>query len=102
MTKAQEIYRDVTLQTTNVLLTLTRLMIRRAQIVKKTPDRKDLIKEFDDMIENLENVKKAEEYKTLRLKVQQRQIFNRDKKIRELEYDLKKANDMNTHLLDGI
>ena len=102
MTKDQQIYRDLTLHTTNVLFTLTRLMIRRSQIVKKTPNRKDLIKEFDEMIENLENAHKAEEIKTLKLKILTAKVFNRDKKIRELEYDLKKAKDMNEHLLDGI
>ena len=102
MDKAQEIYRDLTLHTTNVTLTLTRLMIRRAQIVNKTPERKDLIKEFDDMIENLENAHKAEEWKTLRLKVLQGQLFNRDKQIRELEYDLKKSKEMVEHLMEGI
>lgn len=98
----EEVYRDLTLQTTNVLLTLTRLTIRRELIIKKTPNRKDLIKEFDDMIENLESVKRAEENKTLKLKVQNRTIFNRDKEIRELKLELKKAKAINDHLLDNL
>jgi hypothetical protein len=102
MTKDQEVYSGLTLQTTNVLLSLTRLEIRRAQIAKKTPERKDLLQEFDEMIENLESVRRAEENKTLRLKVQHRIIWNRDKEIRELKRELTKAKEMNEHLLDGI
>ena len=102
MTKDDQVYTDLMEQTVNVMLTITRLMIRRAQIVKKTPHRKDLIKEFDDMIENLESVKRAEENKTLKLKVQHSIIYNRDKTIRELKQELKKANEMNEHLLEGL
>jgi hypothetical protein len=107
MTKAQQdkteqIYADLMLQTTNCLLTVTRLMFLRAQIIEKTPDRKDLIQDFDNMIDNLNSVHRAEENKTLKLKVLTRAVYNRNIKIRDLEYDLKKALKMNEHLMDGI
>lgn len=102
MSKDNQVYSDLMLQNTNVLLTLTRLMIRRKKIVDKTPHRKELIKEFDEMIENLESVRRAEENKTLKLKVQHRTIFNRDKKIRELTLELKKSRAINEHLMDNL
>lgn len=102
MSKDNQVYSDLMLQNTNVLLTLTRLMIRRKQIAEKTPKRTDLLQEFDSMIENLESVRRAEENKTLKLKVQHRTIFNRDKEIRALKLELKNAKAINEHLMDNL
>ena len=98
----EQVYSDLMLQATNVTITLTRLMLRRQQIASKTPNRKDLLEEFDMMIENLESVKRAEENKTLKLKVQHRTIFNRDKEIRALKLELKSAKAINEHLMDNL
>lgn len=97
----KQIYQDLLLASANVKSSLLYLTIKTSQMRKKYGDN-DVVKEFQQVVDNLESFSRAWDKQTLEIKVLNIANNKRKQQITSLNMELQHKNEMIERLKKGI